>query len=405
MRPSARMPVARRTAPLRPGRGLRLGLLAVSLCAAGTLTAQDFDGDAIPDAIEEQGWYVAAGGSPQRQDVWVECDYMPGTVRKRPTVRRRAEGVFARAPVPGGIALHLSFDDAIPFEAQWGDVGTAGGFMATFDRALEERDRSFDVAPFTGADAETMRPYVHYCVYVESIGGGGVSGYSFGIPGDLFVVAVGQYRGEVRPGLLRAGETGILLHELGHNLGLTHGGAAPLAHSPYKPNHLSVMSYLYAWAFVRLDGERAEYFPYWDYSRAESGLLHEKRLREEKGVVVPEAVTVADTPRGDRLLGLFYCADDTFRAFFFNFRLDFDCDGVVEPGRVKADINRDGARSSLGRGQDDWSHLIFGTAGLGASRSPVLLDPLTELRRPDVERLVRTDRALRTTRVTRPERP
>ncbi|MEZ5332525.1 MAG: hypothetical protein R2991_10840 [Thermoanaerobaculia bacterium] len=366
------------------GARLRHAALSASIAVAALAApaaAQDFDGDSIPDAIENESWYIAAGGSPQRQDVWVECDYMREGIRKPGLVRQRAEGVFARAPVPGGIALHLTFDDVLPFERQWGDVSSPQGFQSSVDRLYTEYDRSFDARPFTGADAERMRPYVHYCVYVYSVGEG-VSGFSPSIPADLFLVAVGQYRGEISSRLLLSGETGIFLHELGHNLGLRHGGARPLADSAYKPHYLSAMSYLYGWAFARLKGRRVEYFPYWDYSRSTVSPLHEKRLREERGVVVPEQVQFADTPRGDELLGLFYCEDGTFRAFYFNRALDFDCDGEIESGRVKTDISRDRHRTFLGRGHDDWNGLVFGTAGLGAGRRVSVLDPLEEPRGP-----------------------
>ena len=37
-------------------------------------------------------------------------------------------------------------------------------------------------------------------------------------------------------------QAGTFIHELGHNLGLMHGGGD---HISYKPNHLSLMSYAY----------------------------------------------------------------------------------------------------------------------------------------------------------------
>jgi hypothetical protein len=380
---------------IRPGRfrGLAV-LLAGVLCTAGA-AAQDRDGDAIPDAIETQGWYVQAGGSVDRQDVWVECDSMPGAVAKIPLLRRRAEEVFERAPVPGGITLHLVFDERLPFEEQWGDVGTQEGFAATVDRMFTTYQQSFDAAPFTGAEAQTMAPYVHYCAFVESIGGDGVSGFSFGIPGDLFVVALGQYRGQIPRPLLRSGEAGTFLHELGHNLGLTHGGGRPETHNTNKPNFLSVMNYHYQFGFVRVLEAGAERFPYWDFARARSTPFNERRIREQAGIGLPPAAVTADTPRGEELAGLRYCAELELRAFRWNGPVDFDCDGTVEPGTVRFDVSGDGRLNRLGRGQIDWDNLVFGTAGLLRGRGPLFLDPLTELRRPQIERLVRAPATLR----------
>ncbi|MGH9464205.1 MAG: hypothetical protein ACRD0X_01065, partial [Thermoanaerobaculia bacterium] len=293
-------------------------LLAVLLPA--TAAAQDSDGDAIPDAVENESWYVNAGGSPQRSDVWVECDYMPGTVKKRGKIVQRTEAMFERAPVPGGIALHVAFDDAIPFEAQWGDVQTTEGFFATYERLLDAYVNRFDGHPFSGGDATTMRAYMHYCVYIESMDSqAGVSGISLdsttpfsGIPGDMFLIALGQFRGEVPRRFLRNFESGVLLHELGHNLGLTHGGASPRPHTNFKPHYLSVMNYHFVPGFVRLvDPSRAEYFRYWDYSRFTSDALNERRLDETVGVPAPPEDTVTQDANADTLLGLAYCPDES----------------------------------------------------------------------------------------------
>lgn len=375
-----------------------LFLTAALLFGTGIASAQDFDGDAIPDSIENQSWYIQAGGSPERQDVWVECDYMRGTVKKRRLLRRRIEQIFDRAPVPGGITAHVTFDKKIPFEEQWGDIGTAEGAQETFQKLFDTYDNGFDARPFTGSDAETMRPYVHYCMFVESIGGDGVSGFSPGIPGDLFVVALGQYRGQIPGRMLRSAEAGTLLHELGHNLGLTHGGARPRPHTNYKPNYLSVMNYHFQFGYVHLRQGSPEYFNYWDYSRGRSNVIHERRLKEMEGIVLPAEATVADDPQGDELLGLTFCSETNVLAFRFNGPVDFDCDGTLEGGKVKVDTNLDGRKNKLGRGQVDWDNLTFGTAGLGAGGRVTILDPLSELRRPDVERLIRARTKLRLSR-------
>ncbi|MEZ5333660.1 MAG: hypothetical protein R2991_16870 [Thermoanaerobaculia bacterium] len=365
------------------------------LFGSGLAAAQDTDGDAIPDSIENQSWYLDAGGSPQRQDVWVECDYMRGTVKKRNRLRRRVEQVFDRAPVPGGITLHVTFDEKLPFEEQWGDVGTPEGILETFQKLFDTYDARFDVRPFNGAHADTMRPYGHYCMFVESIGGDGVSGFSPGIPGDLFVVALGQYRGQVPGRELRAAEAGTMLHELGHNLGLTHGGARPRPHANYKPNYLSVMNYAFQFGFLRRRQGNLEFFNYWDYSRGRSNLIHERKLHEMEGVILPVEATVADTQRGDELLGITFCPESNALAFRFNGPVDFDCDGTIDGGKVKVDTNRDGRKNKLGRVQVDWDNLVFGTAGIGAGGRVELLDPLSEMRRPDVELRLRLREALR----------
>jgi hypothetical protein len=381
----------------------------------GAAAAQDLDGDAIPDAIEEQSWYQNAGGSPQRQDVWVECDYMAGTVKKRGLLRHRAEQVFERAPVPGGIALHLVFDDKLPFEQQWGDVQTNEGVVETYARLLETYQARFDAAPFTGGNAQTMRSYVHYCVFVNAIDSEGVSGLSWdsrtifsGIPADLFIVALGQYQGELPGSFMRRAEVGVLLHELGHNLSLTHGGARPRPHANHKPNYLSVMNYHHTFGFLRLVDSGAEFFPYWDYSRARSSLVHERRLREMDGIALPETAAFTDNAAGDELLGLTYCPDEALAAFRWNRPVNFDCDQAFDAGKVKVDTNLDGRKNKLGRVQVDWDHLVYDGGALGdgpgLARS-LVLDPLDEADRETIERLLREFERVERRPVERPDRP
>lgn len=238
---------------------------------------------------------------------------------------------------------------------------------------------NLDGRPFTGSNASLMRPYMHYCVFVNSIGGNGSSGYSLGsrspldgLPGDLFVVALGQYRTLVPARFLRRGEVGTFLHELGHNLGLSHGGTKPRPHTNYKPNYLSVMNYHHQFGFYRLAGTSAQSFDYWDYSRAGSGnSLHEKRLDEAQGIKLAPEAEFADTPEMDRLIGFTFCDEATSRAFLWNTPLDYDCDGSISAGTVAVDTNLDGRKNKLGKAGVDWERLDFTGVAAAAGRGPV----------------------------------
>lgn len=371
--------------------------VAIGILAFGTpLRAQDTDGDSIPDSIENQSWYQAAGGSPTVKDVWVECDFMPGSVKKRGQLRKRARNVFAKAPVEGGIALHLVMDKSVPFEQQWGDIATQQGFVEMWNRARDTMDGNFNGRPFGGANADTMKPYMHYCIFVNAIDADGVSGFSMGsqvpsvgIPGDLFVVALGQYKGQVPGRILRRAEVGTFLHELGHNLGLTHGGANPQRHATYKPNYLSVMNYHHQFGFYRLQGTSGvQQFNYWDYSRAGSdNVVHEKRLKEGDGITLAPEAEFADTPAGDRILGFTFCEDGGSLPFLFNAPIDYDCDGRISSGRVKVDTNLDGRKTKLGRATTDWDRLDF--RGVQAAAGATVRRPILSPQSPEVEELDR----------------
>ena len=86
----------------------------------------------------------------------------------------------------------------------------------------------------------------HYMIFAHNLGmydnTGNLtfaSGISEDIPADSFIVALGHYAGQVGTSLQQAG---TFMHELGHNLGLHHGGQED---TNYKPNYLSVMNYLF----------------------------------------------------------------------------------------------------------------------------------------------------------------
>jgi len=73
-----------------------------------------------------------------------------------------------------------------------------------------------------------------------------------------------------------AAMTSTFLHELGHTLGLKHGGVDDL---PYKPNFLSIMNYMFQMAGVKKGGK--EQFLYSETSRDD---IKPNSLSEQTGL-------------------------------------------------------------------------------------------------------------------------
>src|SRR5439155_3460 len=109
------------------------------------------------------------------------------------------------------------------------------------------------------------------------------------IPGNDFIVAIGSLGG---PAIHKNGVSnqelwaGTFMHELGHTLGLRHGGGD---NNNCKPNYLSVMSYTRQ--FKNLITDRPL-----DYSRQELPTLNKANLTEGNGIVGNPPVALQQAP-------------------------------------------------------------------------------------------------------------
>jgi hypothetical protein len=163
------------------------------------------------------------------------------------------------------------------------------------------------------------------------------------LPGNDFIVSLGSF---TSVGGHNVGDNdeqaGTLIHELGHNLNLQHGGTDSIN---CKPNYLSVMSY--AFQFNDYVSTRPI-----DYSRSQLNTLNENSLNEATGVSAstPTGLTTVygPTPRLTRVTG---------QAF------DWNRDGDMTDTGVVADVSNIGISScgaSVGQnliGYNDWANI------------------------------------------------
>jgi hypothetical protein len=152
-------------------------------------------------------------------------------------------------------------------------------------------------------------------------------------------------------------QAGTLMHELGHNLNLEHGGDVC---TNYKPNYLSIMSYRYQFIGIPPTGRL-------DYSAEDLDDLDEDNNLDE-----PVGINNGlDDTR-------YNCPDGTWRTGDGNAAIDWNCDddGGTDTG-VRVNINADcddsidatncgdcdaGENDEFGvlTGYDDWEHLKYG---------------------------------------------
>lgn len=335
----------------------------VSTLSHAWTTVADTDGDSLPDEWEETGVDGDGDGvidlalhappfdaDPNRKDVFVEIDYMDcmsspcaegdaHTHEPRDEALQAVVDAFAAAPVDNpdgstGVTLHLLVDESIAdekltFAAQYelkagaADDPCDGLFGTAADRS----------APNCAAILDARRRTVHWALAGHLGPNGAGSGELGG--NDFFFART--HNPPLSPQQLAAQiqtEAGILMHELGHNLGLPHGGGD---NDNYKPNYLSIMNYNYT---------PSPWQPVLDYSRAALPTLDESSLSEAAGIGGPSA----------------------WKARFWNGAawkqapadapLDYDDDGDATESGVAVDVNKSGALGTLD-GWTDWLNLSY----------------------------------------------
>jgi YVTN family beta-propeller protein len=299
----------------------------------------DWDEDAIPDAVERFGIRNANGDvvmdldamgvSPCRKTILVEIDWMIGATDghdHRPSEEAKREATLAMAvapvtgptscPYPGeetgnGIQLRIDDSGTIPEQAVYSlpaDVDALMNDPAVFDPA--------------------RRPFVRYNPWIHLYGANGVGNGSSGLaPAGSdprsFTVSLGGFTNA--EGTARE-QSGTFLHELGHTLGLGHGGGDGVN---FKPNYLSVMNYRFQTVGLTVAPDLDPSFSYPDYSGKALNTLDSAQLLEADGIGDGQVMTswldaqgLTKSGRGDK-------------------QLDWNGNGSIDPGRVSVALTGD----------------------------------------------------------------
>jgi len=334
----------------------------------------DRDGDGLPDIWETNGYTYngrfvdlpAIGANPDHKDVFVRIDYMGGLAPKAAALAK-VVAAFASVPnsqfaVPNpdgqdGIKLRIFIGNELPFQVFLGS--TDGG---VYDWTEFEAAKN-------GSFPEELQLAFHYCIFAN-IGPTESqvpnSGISRGVPSNDFLVTLGSWpnSGTVDE------QAGTFMHELGHNLGLGHGGPRNLAvpdgqvNLNRKPNYLSVMNYSFQMSGLR----KGTTFGTFDYSRFQAPDLNEANLNENLGLN-SAAVNGYGT--------VWYCGLTRMITGVANGPIDWNCDANLSVS-VSTDVNR-GAGTTL-RAYNDWANVSFtgGTIGAGIVIDQPLTTPVDE---------------------------
>jgi hypothetical protein len=247
-----------------------------------------------------------------------------------------------------GIRLHNDFGQN-PSAGYWGGNQVSHQDYITTTAGCGDMWTKFDTIKNPNFD-DPRQEIFHYAIWGHDICPDllGTSGYSRGIPANDFLVTLGSWSAFGS----EDERTGTYMHELGHNVGLTHGGASG-DHDNYKPNHLSVMNYSFQTIGVWRAGARR-----WDYTRMTIDALDENNLSEPAGLNGSASLAAYGTRH--------YCpasTDDNTA----DTNVDWNCNGTIQAASVVKNIDGTSPRKILGAVQNQWANLIYngGTIGLG----------------------------------------
>lgn len=331
---------------------------------------KDTDGDGLWDSWETKGIdanndgtidLILEGADWEHKDIYVEVDYMQGHKPDQAALDD-VKAAFRNCPATvafSPINLHIEVDSTTPAThvdyIRFEDINNfkaVHGF-GTYDQRHNANSEAILLA---------KKYAYHYCLFVhcyEFLNGtvwtkttsGGIAER----PGNDFMVSLGAWTAGVGS---RDEQAGTFMHELGHNLGLRHGGDDGVN---YKPNYLSIMNYQFQLPNI-LKGRPLT------FSSAKLRTLTESGLDETTGLnwanwdwTVYSALL--QTTNGSKYVPL---AVSTLGA------IDWNNDGDEQDAYTQANINNWPQREYANTddqilyGFDDWTNLNFRFTETGA---------------------------------------
>jgi hypothetical protein len=332
----------------------------------------DNDGDALCDNWEANGIdfnndgqidFNLQGANINTPDIYVEIDWMESHQPNMDAINDVVASFAAR-----GINLHVQVDEQAV--AHNNDLsfqpctGPGGAGVPDFDSV--KAGHFGTASERSGANSinilNAKRFAYHYSLFVHNLLGLGSTSGCAEIQSNDLVVSLGSWSplGFHSVGN-RDQQAGTFMHEIGHNLGLFHGGGDPFINC--KPNYLSVMSYSRQFDNNPIPGRPL------DYSDTPLPLLSEGILSEPAGIGGPSLLTVYGPPAATRPAVTAPAQAVQLGSQWVvltpaNQPVDWNKDGDFADMSVSADINLMPAAGCSGSGvdlagYDDWANLKY----------------------------------------------
>ncbi|MBM7841571.1 choice-of-anchor L domain-containing protein [Herpetosiphon giganteus] len=360
--------------------------------ACGGPTDIDTDGDGLLDSWEINGVngvdLPAMGADPYHKDIFVEADYMLTTNGNVPHSHKPDQmsmdwvvTAFALAPVSNpdgiqGINLHIDSGPDSKMKADgtlWGSLSRATSVSHQYELGFMYPDiygyTQYDWTQFNllmdSLFDEERHSIFHYTIFAHDIDvnylpSGISAGSEAGDPeGDHFIISIGDLINHPDHKMI---EAGTFMHELGHNLGLDHGGQDNIQN---KPNYLSVMNYYFQFSgLITRQGSRRL-----DYSRFH-GIpdINENNLSEMSTISSDPAINKYRTYKVCFDINTNQPVDTPDNILNQPGWLDWNCNDLMDNFPYPQSINGDPNLETL-KSFNDWDNLIYNGGAIGAPGS------------------------------------
>jgi hypothetical protein len=258
-----------------------------------SLADLDSDGDGLLDSWES-GTYTAPSGntinlaamgtSPRRKDILVEVDWVAAGTPNN-TIWATIEDAFEAAPVlnpDGSVGANIIIDrgQGSPFT----DGGQVLAAHTTMDFGPVTATSPAGYASFfdyktNNFNADRLRLF-RYCIFGRAMPGGySGRGEIWGNDFQVTFATSANWGNDID-------EVGTFIHELGHNLGLRHGGIDNTAadrDQTFKPNMPSTMNYRYQFPGVSINCDWVSE-GFHTYSEGAFATINEAGVNENAGI-------------------------------------------------------------------------------------------------------------------------
>jgi hypothetical protein len=372
--------------------------------------------DGIPDDWKRNGVTIdpGDGSGPQfidlptmgatvnKPDIFVQLDWMADSTHSHALSAAAIKTVvnaFANSPFKSrtgtiGINLHV---DAGPNSIMNFATSQTWGALSRARQLTEVTNlgtggvNNYDWTAFdaiknaVGGFKSTGRMAIfRYVISAHQISNLTNSGVARTIPGSDFIISLFSCC-TLAPTDIQQADT--FMHELGHNLGLRHGGGDNVNN---KPNYISIMNYLFQFGGLTRGGVAN----ICDYSNVALNALDETNLDETTGVgaAASGVATSHWSPPVGPNPGAFVPVADASQP------IDWNSNGLTTDKNISFDVNGDGTTTTLSP-FDDWKNLKLkgGSIGAGGDVLQPMVTPVDEITPEEMKLVLPADLAPPTT--------